>query len=97
MKNFILCNLLVLIFSAYAYSYSITVDAHAEECFFDKVEYGTKMGQLKHCVGIYGRVFTLETRINAPEIPPTILTSQILTSKQDFSKTVSTTLSPSQV
>lgn len=25
-------------------SYSITVDAHAEECFFDKVEAGTKMG-----------------------------------------------------
>ncbi|KAL6266434.1 hypothetical protein P5V15_003284 [Pogonomyrmex californicus] len=25
-------------------SYFITVDAHAEECFFDKVEFGTKMG-----------------------------------------------------
>lgn len=24
--------------------YFITVDAHAEECFFDKVEFGTKMG-----------------------------------------------------
>lgn len=24
--------------------YFITVDAHAEECFFDKVESGTKMG-----------------------------------------------------
>lgn len=26
------------------HSYFITVDAHAEECFFDKVEFGTKMG-----------------------------------------------------
>lgn len=24
--------------------YFITVDAHAEECFFDKVEVGTKLG-----------------------------------------------------
>jgi hypothetical protein len=27
-------------------AYFITVDAHAEECFFDKVEAGTKMGEL---------------------------------------------------
>lgn len=27
-------------------SYFITVDAHAEECFFDRVEAGTKMGRL---------------------------------------------------
>jgi hypothetical protein len=27
-----------------SYGYFITVDAHAEECFFDKVESGTKMG-----------------------------------------------------
>lgn len=26
-------------------SYFITVDAHDEECFFDKVEAGTKMGK----------------------------------------------------
>lgn len=25
-------------------SYLLTVDAHAEECFFDKVEIGSKMG-----------------------------------------------------
>lgn len=25
-------------------SYFLTVDAHAEECFFDKVEVGSKMG-----------------------------------------------------
>ncbi|KAK2714211.1 hypothetical protein QYM36_008693, partial [Artemia franciscana] len=27
-----------------AYSYFVTVDAHAEECFFEKVQAGTKMG-----------------------------------------------------
>lgn len=31
-----------------SYSYFITVDAHAEECFFEKVETGTKMGKLNH-------------------------------------------------
>jgi len=30
-----------------AQAYFITVDAHAEECFFDKVEAGTKMGKQK--------------------------------------------------
>lgn len=28
----------------YSESYFITVDAHSEECFFDRVEAGTKMG-----------------------------------------------------
>lgn len=28
------------------FSYFLTVDAHAEECFFDKVEVGSKMGML---------------------------------------------------
>lgn len=36
---FVLCALVNT-----SYSYFITVDAHAEECFFDKVESGTKMG-----------------------------------------------------
>jgi hypothetical protein len=31
-----------------SYEYFITVDAHAEECFFDKVESGTKMGTDMH-------------------------------------------------
>lgn len=31
--------------SGAAQAYFITVDAHAEECFFDKVEAGTKMGK----------------------------------------------------
>jgi p24 family protein beta-1 len=28
-----------------ARAYSVTVDAHSEECFFDKAEAGTKMGE----------------------------------------------------
>lgn len=38
---------LVLIINHSA-AYYITVDAHAEECFFDKVEAGTKMGKLEY-------------------------------------------------
>lgn len=30
----------------YSSSYFVTVDAHSEECFFDRVEMGTKMGLL---------------------------------------------------
>ena len=29
-----------------SYSYMITVDAHAEECFMEKVTSGTKLGKL---------------------------------------------------
>ncbi|KAJ3652087.1 hypothetical protein Zmor_018083 [Zophobas morio] len=36
--------LLTLTCVSSSYGYFITVDAHAEECFFDKVETGTKMG-----------------------------------------------------
>ncbi|KAL3272207.1 hypothetical protein HHI36_022690 [Cryptolaemus montrouzieri] len=36
--------LMILSLSRPIYSYFVTVDAHAEECFFDKVEAGTKMG-----------------------------------------------------
>ncbi|KAK7870942.1 hypothetical protein R5R35_012162 [Gryllus longicercus] len=44
--NSVISYLLVLlsIATANVNSYFITVDAHAEECFFDKVETGTKMG-----------------------------------------------------
>jgi len=36
--------LLLILHVGLSYGYFITVDAHAEECFFDKVESGTKMG-----------------------------------------------------
>lgn len=35
----------MLYFTAQSLAYFVTVDAHAEECFFDKVEEGTKMGK----------------------------------------------------
>jgi hypothetical protein len=41
-------ELLVLVLFALLRSslpYFITVDAHAEECFFDKVQNGTKLGK----------------------------------------------------
>lgn len=39
---------LVFLFSVFHYSlpYFINVDAHAEECFFDRVQNGTKLGKL---------------------------------------------------
>ena len=37
-------SVLVIFLISRAQSYFITVDAHAEECFFDKVKTGTKMG-----------------------------------------------------
>ncbi|XP_011315297.1 transmembrane emp24 domain-containing protein 2 [Fopius arisanus] len=40
----LLCLLLFTCFFYDASAYFITVDAHAEECFFDRVEQGTKMG-----------------------------------------------------
>ncbi|VVC39873.1 GOLD domain [Cinara cedri] len=47
MKKFIFC--LIQLFTLFGYfqqglSYFLTVDAHAEECFFDKVEIGSKLG-----------------------------------------------------
>ncbi|KAJ8953716.1 hypothetical protein NQ314_007326 [Rhamnusium bicolor] len=36
--------ILITLFINHSLAYFITVDAHAEECFFDKVEAGTKMG-----------------------------------------------------
>lgn len=41
-------------------AYFITVDAHAEECFFDKVESGTKMGEIlfiRLCLSVIVRSF----------------------------------------
>lgn len=38
----------ITLFSVFhqGFSYFLTVDAHAEECFFDKVEVGSKLGML---------------------------------------------------
>lgn len=39
--------ILLLHFISENIAYFITVDAHEEQCFFDKVEAGTKMGTVK--------------------------------------------------
>jgi len=43
-KDLLLCGSLLSLWLPAARSYFVTVDAHAEECFFDKVKSGTKMG-----------------------------------------------------
>lgn len=40
------CLLLLTCLPAASYAYFITVDAHSEECFFDRAESGTKLGEL---------------------------------------------------
>lgn len=43
-KLLVLCTILLQLFE-YSESYFVVVDAHSEECFFDRVEAGTKMGE----------------------------------------------------
>ena len=38
------CIYFVVFFVSFTEGYFVNVDAHAEECFFDKVTAGTKMG-----------------------------------------------------
>ncbi|XP_011506255.1 PREDICTED: transmembrane emp24 domain-containing protein 2-like [Ceratosolen solmsi marchali] len=47
------------------HSYFITVDAHSEECFFDKVEFGTKMGLTFEIAE--GGFLDIDVRIVAPD------------------------------
>ncbi|KAL1502080.1 hypothetical protein ABEB36_007278 [Hypothenemus hampei] len=44
MDNALLAIVLFITYLAESQSYIVTVDAHAEECFFEKVEAGTKLG-----------------------------------------------------
>lgn len=45
MDKLIYLMLMIIVSISKCSAYFITVDAHAEECFFDKVEAGTKMGE----------------------------------------------------
>lgn len=47
MKRLLLFIFLIAYSCSKASAYFITVDSHTEECFFDKVEFGTKMGKNK--------------------------------------------------
>ena len=46
-------------------AYFITVDAHAEECFFDKVKSGTKMGLMFEVAE--GGFLDIDVRIVGPD------------------------------
>jgi len=46
-------------------SYFVTVDAHAEECFFDKVKQGTKMGLMFEVAE--GGFLDIDVRIEGPD------------------------------
>ncbi|KAL1454249.1 hypothetical protein WDU94_010522 [Cyamophila willieti] len=47
------------------HGYFVTVDAHSEECFFDKVEIGTKMGLMFEISE--GGFLDIDVRITAPD------------------------------
>lgn len=50
-KVLVICTLLLQLFK-YSESYFVVVDAHSEECFFDRVEAGTKMGESTDCLRV---------------------------------------------
>ena len=61
-------SILVLILAqlaSMARAYFITVDAHAEECFFDKVKSGTKMGLMFEVAE--GGFLDIDVRIVGPD------------------------------
>ena len=61
-------NILVLVLvqlASMAKAYFITVDAHAEECFFDKVKSGTKMGLMFEVAE--GGFLDIDVRIVGPD------------------------------
>jgi len=55
----------VSIFFKSCSAYFITVDAHAEECFFDKVKMGTKMGLMFEVAE--GGFLDIDVRIEGPD------------------------------
>ena len=58
-------SVLVIFFTSRVESYFITVDAHAEECFFDKVKSGTKMGLMFEVAE--GGFLDIDVRIVGPD------------------------------
>ncbi|XP_055687123.1 transmembrane emp24 domain-containing protein 2 [Lutzomyia longipalpis] len=61
----IVACIVICIASAPANGYFITVDAHSEECFFDRAEAGTKMGLIFETVE--GGFLDIDVRITDPE------------------------------
>ena len=64
-----------------SHSYMITVDAHAEECFMEKVTSGTKLGKCFEAFLIFFEVFTLIIDIKCHAL--------VTTTNQMFKKSLS--------
>ncbi|CAH2093855.1 unnamed protein product [Euphydryas editha] len=60
-----LISTILTIFLSYTNCYTITVDAHAEECFFENVEAGTKMGLSFEIAE--GGFLDIDVKITAPD------------------------------
>lgn len=68
MKTLLAFELCIVVFFAclrHCLPYFITVDAHAEECFFDKVQNGTKLGLTFEV--IEGGFLDIDVRVIGPE------------------------------
>jgi len=68
MKKLLRLELFFIVFFTslrYCLPYFITVDAHAEECFFDKVQNGTKLGLTFEV--IEGGFLDIDVRVVGPE------------------------------
>ena len=65
MRLGLLGGLLIAARLASVHTYFITVDAHAEECFFDKVKSGTKMGLMFEVAE--GGFLDIDVRIVGPD------------------------------
>nr|CAG4652155.1 EOG090X0D99 [Triops cancriformis] len=59
------CLLLISFSSSIVQAYFVTVDAHAEECFFDKVTTGTKLGLMFEVAE--GGFLDIDVKIIAPD------------------------------
>jgi len=63
----VFCTILLQLFK-YSESYFVVVDAHSEECFFDRVEAGTKMGVMFET--IEGGFLDIDILITGPDGKP---------------------------
>lgn len=61
------CTLLLILCASHgAFGYFVTVDAHAEECFFDKVSSGTKLGLTFEVVE--GGFLDIDVKVSRPKL-----------------------------
>ena len=63
--KFYLLALLLSIFAKESFQYFITIDAHSEECFFDRAVTGTKLGLMFEVVE--GGFLDIDVKITGPD------------------------------